>query len=74
MNIQGFDFTKGFKCSDVHKIEKLKKLSIIIFVLGYHQDQIKWKHSFLNIEFISKNSDRVVALIIYKNHYVPIEK
>ena len=74
MNIQGFGFTNGFKCSDVHKIEKLNKLSIIIFVLGCHQEQIKWEHSFLHMEFILKNSDRVVALIIYKNHYVPVEK
>ena len=74
MNIQDFGFTNGFKCSDVHKIEKLTRLSIIIFLLGYHQDQIKWKHRFLHMEFFLKNSHRVVASIIYKNHYVPVEK
>ena len=31
ININGFDFTNGFKCSDVHKFEKLNNLSLIIF-------------------------------------------
>ena len=31
LNIVGFDFTNGFKCSDVHKFEKLNNLSENIF-------------------------------------------
>ena len=43
VNIQGFDFSKGFKCSDVHKFEKLNSLSINIFELSFYPDQNKWK-------------------------------
>ena len=28
INIEGFDFTNGFKCSDVHNFQKLNNLSI----------------------------------------------
>ena len=31
LNIEGFDFSKVFLCNDVHKFEKLNKLSIKIF-------------------------------------------
>ena len=33
LNIQGFDFTNRFNCSDVNKFEKLNNLSINIFEL-----------------------------------------
>ena len=41
LNIQGFDFTNEFKCSDMHKFEKLNNLSINIFDFNFHQDQDK---------------------------------
>ena len=50
LNIEGFDFTNGFKCSDVFKIEKINNLSINIIELNFHQDQKKWRHKFLPIE------------------------
>ena len=31
LNIQDFDFTNGFKCSDVHKFNELNNLSVNIF-------------------------------------------
>ena len=31
LNIQGFDFTNGFKCSDVHRFNELDNLSVNIF-------------------------------------------
>ena len=31
INIGGFDFNNGFRCSDVHKLEKLNNLSIKMF-------------------------------------------
>ena len=31
LNIEEFDFTNGFRCSDVHKFEKLNNLCINIF-------------------------------------------
>ena len=74
LNIQGFDFTNGFKCSNVHKFNELNNLSVNIFELNFYQDQNQWKHKLIPIE-ISKNiSDRVIDLAIYKNHYVLIKK
>ena len=42
LDINGFDFTNGFKCSDVHKFNELKKLSVNIFELNFYQDKNKW--------------------------------
>ena len=67
-NIQDFDFTNGFKCNDVHKFEKLNILSINIFELNFHQDQNKWRHKPVPIEVIKSDSEKVINLIIYKNH------
>ena len=36
LNIQGFDFSIGFKCSDVHKFNELNNLSITIFELNFY--------------------------------------
>ena len=74
LNIQDFDFTNGFKCNDVQKFNELNNLSNIIFQLNFFEDQNKWRNNLIPIE-VSKNiSDRVVDLIIYKNHYVVIKK
>ena len=74
LNIQGFDFTNGFKCSDVHKFNELNNLSVNIFELNFYQDQNQWKHKLIPIEISKNNSDRVIDLAIYKNHYVLIRK
>ena len=74
LNIQGFDFTNGFKCTDVHKFNELNNLSVNIFELNFYQDQNQWKHKLIPIEFSKNNSDRVIDLAIYKNHYVLIKK
>ena len=74
LNIQGFDFTNGFKSSDVHKFNELNNLSVNIFELNFHQDQNQWKHKLIPIEISKNNSDRVIDLAIYKNHYALIEK
>ena len=44
LNIQGFDFTNGFKCSDVQRFIELNNLSINMFELNSYQDQNKSKH------------------------------
>ena len=54
LNIQGFDFSKGFRCSDVHKFNELNNLSVNIFELAFYQEQSKWKHKLIPIE-VSKN-------------------
>ena len=74
MNIQGFDFTNGFKCSDVHKFNEINNLSVNIFELNFYQDQNQWKHKLIPIEISKNNSDRVIDLAICKNHYVLIKK
>ena len=50
LNIQGFEFTNGFKCSNVHKFNELNNLSINIFELTFYQDQDKWKHKLIPIK------------------------
>ena len=74
LNIQNFDFSKGFRCSDVHKFNELKNLSVNIFELNFYQDQNQWKHKLIPIEISKNNTDRVIDLAIYKNHYVLIKK
>ena len=74
LNIQSFDFTNGFKCSNVHKFNELNNLSVNIFELNFYQDQNQWKHKLIPIEVSKNESDRVFDLAIYKNHYVFIKK
>ena len=38
LSIQGFHFTNGFNCSDVHKFIELNNFSVNIFELIYYQD------------------------------------
>ena len=54
LNIEGFDFTNGVRCSDIHQFERLKKLSIKIFELSIYQDQNKRKHELIPIEIKKK--------------------
>ena len=74
LNIQDFDFTNGFRCSDIHKFNELNNLSVNIFELSFYQDQNQWKHKLIPIEVSKNNSDRVIDLASYKNHYVLIKK
>ena len=74
LNIQAFDFSNGYKCSDVHKFEKLNNLSINIFELSFCQDQNNRKHKLIPTDISNNESDRVIDLLIYKNVYIFIEK
>ena len=74
LNINAFGFTIGFKCSDVHKFNELNNLSVNIFELNFSQDQNKWRHKLIPIEVSKSNSDRVIDLAFYKNHYSLIKK
>ena len=73
LNIQGFDFIDGFECSDVHEFRKLIDLSINKFEICYHQDRNKWKQKLIPNIINLKKSYRIVDLLIYKNHFVPIK-
>ena len=64
LNIQGFDFIYGFKCSDVHKFNELIKLSVNIFELVFYQDQNIWRHKLIPIEISKNNSDKFIDLAI----------
>ena len=74
LNNQDFDFTNGFKCNDVHRFNELNNLSVIIFEINFYQDQNQWKHKLIPVEVSKNDSDRVIDLAIYKNHYVLIKK
>ena len=41
--------------------------------MNFHQDQNKWKHNLLPIEIGKNEQDRVIDLLMYKNHYVLIK-
>ena len=74
LKTEGFDFTKGFKCSDIHKFEKLNDLTFNRFELNFCQDKHEWKRNLLPIEISKNDSDRVIDLLIYENHYALIKK
>ena len=68
--LNGFDFTIGFKSSDVHKFKELNNLSVNVFELTFCQDQNKWRNKLIPIEVSKNKSDRVIDLAFYKNHYL----
>ena len=74
LNFQNFDFTNGFKCSDVHRFNGLNNLSVNIYELNFYQDGEKWKHNLIPIEISKNESDKVIDLLNYKNHYALIKK
>ena len=74
LNSDCIDFIDGFKCSDVHIFEKLNDLPFNIFDLYFYQDKTKWQLTLIPIEVSKNDSDRVIDLLIYKNHYALIKK
>ena len=74
MYIDGFDFTNGFRRSDLHKFEKINTLTINILEINFYQEQNKWRHKLFPIEFSKSDSDRVIDILIYQNQYALIEK
>ena len=74
LKIDGFDFSNGFKSSDVHKFEKLNNLSINIFELIFYRQGNVEKHKLVPVEISKNNNDNCIDLMIYKNHYVLIKK
>ena len=62
LNINGFHFSKRFNCSDVHKFNEVKNLSINIFELNFYQDQSNWRNKLIPFEISKNDSDRVIEL------------
>ena len=58
----------------MQKIEKLNNLSFSISEANFYQDKDKWKHNLIPIEISKIDSDKVIDLLIYKNHYAAIKK
>ena len=52
----------------------MNKFSINIFELNFYQDQNTWRHKLIHIEVSKNDSDRVIELLIYKNHYALFKK
>ena len=52
----------------MHKLEKLNNLSINVFGINFYQEQNNWKHKLIPIEISKNESNRVIDLLIYKNH------
>ena len=55
LNINGFDFSRGFRCSDVLEFNELNNLSINIFELNFYQDQNQWKHKLYLSKLVKTN-------------------
>ena len=74
LKLQDFDSTNGFKCSDVLKYEKLNNLSKNIVELNSYEDQNKRRHQLVPIEISKNDSNRVIDLLLYENHYAFFKK
>ena len=74
LNLELFDFTNGFRCSDVHNFNEINILSKNMFELNFYRDQNKWKPEITPIEVSKNDSDKVLDLANYRNHYVLIKK
>ena len=74
LNIEGFDFTNGFKTSDVKKFESANNLSINIFELKFYLENEIWKHKLVPVELSNSEYETTIDLLIYKNDYVLIKK
>ena len=70
LNIEGYDFSNGFKCSGVHWLNDLNKLPVNVFESNFYQDQNKWRHKLISTEVSKNNSDIVIDLATSKNHYI----
>ena len=67
LKLYGIDFP--FKTSDFSKSEKMNILAFKKFELQFHQKGINWKQKLIPLEVCGTNSETVIDLMIYKNHY-----
>ena len=74
LNFQSFDFTNGYKCSDLHIFIDWNNLSVPIYELNLYQDGDKWQHNLIPIEISKNESDKDIDLLIYKKLYALIKK
>ena len=62
LNIEGFDFSNGLKCSEMYRFEKLYNLSMNLYEINFNQN----KHKLIPIEISKNESDKVIVFLIYK--------
>ena len=74
LNINGFDFTNIFKCRHMQRFKKLNNLSPNIYELIVYRGGDKWKQNLIHIEISENESDKVIDLLIYKNHSALFKK
>ena len=53
----------------MQRFEKINNLSLNIYEINFYQNGDKWKHSLIPIEIRKTESDKVIDLLICKNHY-----
>ena len=73
-NLQLINFREGLGMffSSPILIRRLRKYTAT--ELNFYHDQIKWRHILIPIEVSKNDSDRVIDLMLYKNHYALIKK
>ena len=59
MNIDGLNFSNGFKGGNVFNFGKLKNFLGEIFELIFYQEGNEWKHKLLRFEISKNSSDNV---------------
>ena len=74
LDSQSFDFINGFKCSDDHRFNELKYLSVNKYELNFYQDGDIWLHNLILIEISKNESDKIIDFLTYKNHYALMKK
>ena len=63
-NIVGFDFSIGFKGSDVQKIEKYEKFSAKNFESKFYQVKNEWRHKVVPKKISENDCYKVIDLMI----------
>ena len=58
----------------MHRFEKVDNFSKNVYELNFYQDGDKWKHTLIPIKISKNDSDKIINLLIYKNHQALIKK
>ena len=60
LNNDGFNFSNGYKLSDIKRIEKMNNYYENVFELNFYRIGIERKHKLLPFEIFTNDSDRVI--------------
>ena len=73
LNLQRFDFTNGFNCSDVFVFENSNNLSLNFFELSFYQDKSESKQRLKPIEKSKNESEEFFDCLISTHHFALIK-